>query len=631
MCGIAGFVGALAEDRAQNAIAAMLSAQAHRGPDDFSQTLIRADTSVVAFGSRRLAVIDLSPLGRQPMTNPDTGDILVFNGEIYNSTEIRQALASSGFRFRGRSDTESILRAYEHWGFSFLDHLRGMFSVAIWDARQQRLLLARDPFGIKPLYYAEGIPGCLFASEVRAMGASGLVDRRIDQQALTAYLAFGAVQDPLTILRGVFSVPPGGWITVTRSGEVERTGKHWTFPPPDERNHQRPMEDLAAEGRHLLERSVASHLESDRPVGVFLSSGLDSTAVLGLAKKATADVRAFTVGFPDDPAGDEAPSAARVARRMGVEHRHCPIRETTALEWIEQGIVCIDQPAMDGLNTYMVSRAARDAGIVVALSGQGADELFGGYPTFRQVPVWAKRAARFDRLPGVMREAWNAIRTFGMSPAGKARYRDLASCEPDLRSAYRHVRQILPDAWLTALGCDPRLLQLPDSTDLDLAGDDVVAGVCRLESAHYLVNTLLRDADVYGMANSIEIRLPFLDRDLAEWALRLPGDRLMPSSEPRKCLVRMMCADLFDPLQLRLPKRGFTLPFGAWIHGPLRGLVDAALDSLRVSGAVDPRGIDEVRAACGRSTHWTPLWTLAVLGFWMGRHRSRNQAATASG
>lgn len=631
MCGIAGFVGALAEDRAQSAVAAMLTAQAHRGPDDSGQTLVRAGPYVVAFGNRRLAVIDISPLGHQPMTNPDTGDIIVYNGEVYNSPEIRRTLCASGFRFRGRSDTESILRAYEHWGVSFLDRLRGMFSIAIWDARQQYLLLARDHFGIKPLYYAGGIPGCLFASEVRALVASGLVARRIDQQALTTYLAFGAVQEPLTILRDVFSVPPGGWITIAKSGEVERRGKYWTFPPPDERNRRRPIEDLAAEGRNLLERSVARHLLSDRPVGVFLSSGLDSTAVLGMAKKASSDVRAFTVGFPDDPAGDEVPAAAAGARRMGVEHHHCAIREATALPWIEQGIARSDQPAMDGLNTYMVSRAARDTGLVVALSGQGADELFGGYPTFRQAPVWAKRAARFHRLPWIVGEGCTTIRTVGMSPAGKARYRDLASCKPSLRSAYRHVRQILPDAWLTALGVDSRLLSGPNLVDLDLVGNDAVACIIRLESTHYLANTLLRDADVFGMANSIEIRLPFLDRDLAEWALRLPGDRVLPGGEPRKFLVRKMCADLFDPLQLRLPKRGFTLPFGPWIRGPLRGVVDDALGSLRASGAVDPRGVDEVRAACEGGPHWAPLWTLAVLGCWLSRESAATQAASASG
>ncbi len=630
MCGIAGWVGRLAPVAARQSVLRMMAAQVHRGPDDEGIELRQAGEHTVALGHRRLAILDLSPLGHQPMENPATGDLVVYNGEIYNFWDLRAELEQAGYGFRSRCDTEVLLRAYEHWGTDCLDKFRGMFAFALWDARRRELLLARDHLGIKPLYYAPIRDGFLFASELRALLASGLVAADVDRRGLATYLAYGAVQEPLTIVEGVRMLPAGSWMAVDAAGKLVRQSRYWQIPQPDPGRRHVPLDTLAEEGRAVLERSVRRHMLSDVPVGVFLSSGLDSTAVLGLARASAGEqIHAFTVSFPEDAFHDEAAVARKTAFRLKVEHHVCPVDSGSALEWATDAVRRLDQPTVDGVNAYMVSRAVRREGIIVALSGQGGDEIFGGYWTFRGVPLWVRRRRRLRWMP----EAW---RTWLVGLAGMRRpslnrekARDLARADASIHSLYFSYQRLLPDRDLAALGLQAEALGLTpsfhdpamDGSDCVVEGD-VIASVSRLEARFYLGSTLLRDGDVFGMANSLEIRVPLLDRDVVEWAFGMPGDVLLPSGRADKFLLRRICAAFYEEEQLRRAKRGFSAPFSVWLLGPLQEPVKEGLAAVKRSGLVDPAGVDRIWTRFLREPQggaWAPVWALNTLGHWLAR------------
>jgi len=635
MCGIAALLGKHKPECAAAMVHAMNDFQAHRGPDDQGAVVLQVGDGVVGLGNRRLAILDLSPQGHQPMHNPETGDVLVYNGETYNSPELRRELQQAGFNFRGHSDTEVLLRAYQHWGVDCLRRLRGMFAFALWDARRSRLLIARDHLGIKPLYYAarEG-EWFVCASEVHALMGSGMVPPVVSQRALAGYLAYGAVQEPLTLYEGVFALPRGTWKEFDHLGRTTAHGTYWQFPPLDGARKCRP-EQVAEEGRALLQQSVRRHLLSDVRVGIFLSSGLDSTAVLGIAKQfqsATEHLHAFTVSFSDDPVYDEAAIARVTAARFGVQYHEYPVEESTALQWMRDGLAAMDQPSMDGFNTYMVARAVHEQGISVALSGMGGDELFAGYNSFRRVPRLHRVLSWMASLPPRWRAALARNLSLPMNSVVRSKAADIATAGADFLAIYFQTRRLLSDQSLARLGLDPLELDLSPGyqvPELDcdgwVAASDPVASVARLESAFYLENVLLRDTDVFGMAASLEIRVPLLDLDLVDWALRLPSDVLLPKGAPSKQLLRAMCSGFFTPAQLEQGKRGFMPPIGLWLQGPLRDTVEESLRSLKNSGLVDPSGIAPVTQIFRRepkSPAWSRVWAMVTLGHWFEQHKS---------
>lgn len=630
MCGIAGILGDFPQEQLNSALRRMLKVQIHRGPDDDGMEVIHEGDRAIALGSRRLAIQDLSPLGHQPMVNPDTRDVLVYNGEIYNSPELRRELEAMDVRFRGHSDTEVVLRGYERWHNQLLDKLRGMFAFALWHRSSRRLILARDHVGIKPLYYVELAKGFLFASEIKSLLASGLVAHLIDRQALAGYLAYGAVQEPLSIIRNVFVLAPGSFVQIDLTGKVIAKTTYWNIPLPERNGHLGDCKGLVHEGRALLERSLKRHLLSDVPVGVFLSSGLDSTAVAALAQRVSnSEVHAFTVSFPDDAALDEAPVAKQAANRLGAIYHECPVDSKTCLKWVFDGLDAMDQPAMDGLNTYMVSRAVHEQGIVVALSGQGGDEVFGGYRSFRGVPRWYRLMSWLRPLPPAWRALLVKALTIRMASAFREKASDIAFTGRDFLGLYFQYRRLLSDQDMCGLGVRAGDTDLTSSFHLKTAdsfryfvADDFIATVGRLESVFYLRNILLRDGDVFGMANSLEIRVPFLDRDLLDWIFRLPGDLLLPAGKPEKFLLREMCSEFYDQAQIRQAKRGFTPPFDLWLLGPLRELMQDSLQHLKSSGLVEPRGVDQLKEVFlrePRSAAWSRAWALVALGYWLGK------------
>jgi len=615
----------------------MNAAQVHRGPDAEGLREIALPGGRLVLGHRRLAILDLTAAGQQPMENPDTGDWLVFNGEIYNFLELRRELESWGATFRSRSDTEVILRAFQRWGSGCFERLDGMFAVAVYERSRARLYLARDGLGIKPLYYTCGPRGFGFASEVRGLVASGLIAApRLDRRAVAGLLAYGAVPAPLTLQEQVRVLEPGiCWqVELSRppgsdAGREER--RFWRIPEPDS-DPARPA--AVAEIRERLQAAARRHLLSDVPVGVFLSSGLDSTAVASLcAAGAGHALNTFTVGLAGMPEMDEGPLAERTARRLGARHHTITVGEQELRRRVEEFFSRIDQPSVDGLNTYIVSAAVRERGIKVALSGLGGDELFGGYAAFTSVPKLARLARLGQFVPRRLRAELASLAVAGRGTVARRKAAELAAAGPSIRSLCLRRRRLFSDADLATFGFSRRELDLtedllpPESEpDRDLAGRDAESQVRVLEARFYMGNMLLRDSDVLGMAHGLEIRVPLLDRQVLDFVFRLPGQWLRRRGHTNKPLLVDALGDRLDSDLGQLPKRGFNLPYAKWMAGPLRGQVEGYLGSLRSVGVMQPDAIDEVwrefLSGSGGAIAWSRAWLLGVLGCCVARQQA---------
>jgi asparagine synthase (glutamine-hydrolysing) len=573
MCGINGIVslaGAGPIDREE--LLRTREAMAARGPDG-AGAWVSADGRA-GLASRRLAILDLSPAGAQPMASDGQAGAaagavqVVLNGEIYNFRELRAGLEADGYRFRGHSDTEVVLALYLKHGEALLPLLRGMFGLAIWDGHRRRLLLARDPLGVKPLYYSAGTGGDAafrFASQVKALDASGAISPEIDPAGLAGFLLWGSVPEPWTIRRAVRALPAGHALAV----EYGRPGEPRPIPVAD-------PEPLAPEA--AVEESVAAHLVSDVPVAVFLSAGLDSGLLAALARRHLPEPpTTFTLRF-DVLAGtpaDEAPLAAEVARTLGTRHvEHRMGREDFARLW-PAALAAMDQPSIDGFNTFAVSRAAHAAGLKVVLSGLGGDELFGSYPSFRDVPRGARAARWARRLPG-LQAVWPALAT-ALSP-GRPKLAGLLAHGKTLPGSYFLRRGIFLPAELPGLlGKERAEEALAHYDPIADAGkalayplgnghgrlDPWVAVHC-METAQYMRNQLLRDADWASMASSVELRVPLVDAWLTR---RLAGHGFAPARELGKAaLVRRIAPELPAALFDR-PKAGFYIPVVEWMLG----------------------------------------------------------------
>jgi asparagine synthase (glutamine-hydrolysing) len=623
MCGIAGIIDA-DERLVSEALPRMVDAQRHRGPDDSGLDLGRLGSLSVGLGHTRLAIIDLSAAGHQPMIHPETGGRLIYNGELYDVAGLRSELEARGHVFRGHSDTEILLAGLVAWGPSYLSRIKGMFALAFHDVRRGRVILARDSIGIKPLYLAASPAGWVFASEVRAILATGRVPPALDRRGLASMLAYGAVQRPSTLFRGIGEVPPGHYQVISAEGAAAPR-PFWSPPLP------RAVEsrELVPAVRTTVDAAVRDHLIADVPVGLFLSSGLDSTIMAGVAARHASRLRSFTVGFGEDPQLSEMELAAETARLFGLDHTRIDVTaadaEAATVRWLD----ALDLPSVDGFNVSLISQVVRREGMTVALSGQGGDELFGGYPTFADVPRLSRvfRGARL--IPRGARQILAAAATGGRPDAVRAKAHDIAGSDGSLVSLYLQRRRLMSSAQLEALGLFPPALELtpdympPEGLDEDLASiDDPVCAVSRLETRLYLGNMLLRDGDANGMSHSLEIRVPFLDQRLLDLMLPVPGAVRLPERRADKHLLRAAFPELLRPALRAQSKRGFTLPVGRWMRGPLRPLCEAALGVLRSSGALIPAGVDSVWNAFLRepeSPAWSRAFALCVVGHYLGR------------
>jgi asparagine synthase (glutamine-hydrolysing) len=627
MCGIFGIVsrdeGELLEvlERAQQCLR-------HRGPDDSGTAVIdcgSAGPSRLGLAHTRLSIIDLSPLGHQPMQDPVTGNWIVFNGEIYNFRELRKELEARGAEFRSNSDTEVILAAYRVWGESCLTRLGGMFAFALWDASRKRLLLARDPMGIKPLYYHQSKGRFIFASEVRTLLRTGLVPRKADSAGILSYLAFGSVYEPWTIVEGVQSVPPGNLLTVENGSVSSR--EYWnpllsaSLTGPDS---SRNGDATAAELPAILRHAVLSHLVSDVPVGVFLSGGLDSSALVAVLSHNGVRVNTFSLVF-EEKGFDERQYSREIARRFGTEHQEIAISEQDALAELPDALRAMDQPTIDGINTYLVSAKTRAAGVKVALTGLGADEMFAGYSNFRRAPRMESFSQLFGRLPRAARRSLAASMALF---AGKGdRGRKLTALAADYDTAvhpYFLLRALFGATECEAL-CSP-IDYAASRQSLDQVLQEAVAKsqfldsinrVGYFETCFYLRNTLLRDSDFMSMAHGLEVRVPFLDRALVEACFRIPGNRKLQGALPKSLLLASLGVELPREIVDR-PKRGFTLPFEQWLRGEMRQPLETVmLGSGPEHASLNRNAVRDVwnRFLAGK-TSWSRPWSLFVLARW---------------
>jgi len=647
MCGICGVIGIDSKESSESLVRRMMAAMAHRGPDD--EGVLAAPR--VAAGMRRLSIVDL-PGGGQPVWNESGTLAVVFNGEIYNFRELRSELESAGHRFATRSDTEVIVHAYEAWGQRCAERLRGMFAFAIVEmprgrgSAPERVFLARDPLGIKPLYYALVDGAFFFASELRALLASRRIPARLSSAEIPTYLLFGSVCEPCTLIDGVASLPPGYSMMIEAAAPVEapQPEPYWNFSRDIAAQvaHRDPSERLApvpGRVRALLEDAVASHLVADVPVGVFLSSGIDSTVLAALASRTRRSVHTFTVAFPDREFS-EAYMARRTAQRLRSEHSELKLSDREMIDRLDEAIASFDQPSMDGINTYFVSWAARQAGLKVALSGLGSDELFGGYASFRDTAKIESLASIARFVPSPIRKA--IAGEFGRASATRQAYGKFAKAcaawlDPGSLPHPYFFRRLLfpPNAAFGAgrehsenSGSGAPWRWLADAV-MQSASLDSFTAVSWLELRSYLLNTLLRDTDAMSMRNSLEVRVPFLDTPLVEYVLALPESAKLDRSRPKALLVRAM-ADLLPQEIVEQPKRTFTFPWERWLRGELGERVAAGLNNW--SPALEPNVSREFAAAVWKSflrgrTTWSRPWSLYVLNEWV----KRNVASAGAG
>jgi asparagine synthase (glutamine-hydrolysing) len=554
MCGISGILTRDADGSEAARVGAMQQALRHRGPDDHGTW--QAPSGHATFGNTRLAILDLSRAGHQPMTSADGRLTITFNGAIYNFKELRQMLAQRGIQLRTETDTEVILGAYEAFGEGCVDHLRGMFAFAIWNDRDRSCFLARDRFGIKPFYYQAEGGRLMFASEVRALLATGEVPSELDGDAMFAYFRAGSVQEPRTLLKSVRCLE-AGHVATWRNGRLQ-IRRYWSVSFATAETPAQPVEAT----HNALIDSVRHHFVSDVPVGILLSGGIDSTSLVALAREAgVGDLRTFTLSIPGFEA-DESDRARRTAEHFGTRHEEYRVGAMVGRDLFTGFLQAMDQPSIDGLNTFAVAGFTSSHGMKVMLSGLGADEMFGGYPSFANVPRLARWNRTLAAAQPVRTTVANVLRA--SSDPRHRRVADFLTQRPTLAAAYATYRGIFTRAESRILA--ERYTGAPCAADDEEPPDDArdataQDAVSRLELSRYVRNQLLRDGDVMSMARGVELRTPFLDGGLFDAVARIPAaERLAPG----KRLLLDAVPNLPDGVASS-PKRCFQFPFDDWL------------------------------------------------------------------
>jgi asparagine synthase (glutamine-hydrolysing) len=640
MCGIFGII-ARNTHIAEGILERGTKSLAHRGPDDSGTILLRDSVPgpvEIGLGNRRLAILDLSPLAHQPMHDPETGNWIVYNGEIYNFREIRGELEQAGISFVSHSDTEVLLKAYARWGEVCLAKFRGMFAFAIWDARKHSLFAARDPMGIKPLYYAQSGSYFIFASEVRTLLGTGLVAKRIDPAGLVNYLTFGSAYDPLTLVGGVHALPPGhalkwedGILQLSQYWDLidhESNGETRSLSSPRNISVENEKHAVAQLGP-LIDESVRLQLVSDVPAGVFLSGGIDSSALVSILSRGGIKLSTFSIVFREAEFS-EAEHSRAVARQFSTDHHEILVSQDDVRAAIPDALRAMDLPTMDGLNTYFVSRETRAAGVKVALSGLGGDEVFAGYSTFRIVPRMERFTRFWKQLSEPVRGSLATVFTAVCSENDQNRKLGaLARDNGRVPHPYFLMRMLFTPDQLDLLfpgakaATETASASQRDQLRLSLPLDPINR-VSYLESRCYMLNTLLRDADFMSMSHGLEVRVPLIDHQLAKAVLSLPGAWKV-NAIPKKLLVEALGGSLLDQIVKRR-KRGFTLPLQRWMLQELRSEIEPVLRAKRI--AAGPLGdllhaqqVEQVWKDFLRgAVSWSRPWSLYVLQRWCEVH-----------
>ena len=629
MCGICGVAGGEpAEGR--ELVGRMCAAMAHRGPDD--------DGSIhregVTFGIRRLSIIDVEG-GHQPIRNEDSTIWVVQNGEIYNHLELRKVLVAAGHRFATQSDTEALVHGYEEWGEAIVERLNGMFAFAVLDLRRGRVLLARDRMGIKPLHYAVDGRRLVFASELKALLCDPRLRRELDPVAIDEYLALEYVPSPRSMVRGISKLPPAHTLEWWLGSGIHRLHRYWSPTLGEEEAPPRKprLEELCEELRQVLRESVRKELISDVPLGVFLSGGIDSSAVTAMMSQLGGDVKSFSVGFADR-SFDESRYARKVANHLGTEHHELTLEPTMLLDLIPKLPVLLDEPLGDAsiIPTYLLSAFTRGH-VKVALGGDGGDELFAGYPT-----VQAHRlAGYYNRAPRLLRRGLiePVVRRLPVS-------RDNLSFDFRAKRFVSGASYPLPERhqrWMGSFAAEERTALLSEEMRDHLSSAHMPADhdaarpreplnqVLLMDMRLYLENDILVKLDRASMMASLEGRVPLLNNDFVEYATRLPLDMKLRGLRSKFVFKRALRGLLPNSI-LNRPKKGFGIPVANWFRGPLKEQMLAVLSPERVArkGFFDPAAVAALVAdhLSGRRDNRKQLWTLFVFELWHDGYLSRS-------
>lgn len=611
MCGINGIYGLQESFRASDMLAHMNNALIHRGPDAAG---IFAQPGI-GLGHRRLSIIDLSEEGRQPMTTPDGRYTIVYNGEIYNYKALRAT--HKNYPYKSQTDTEVILALYAEHGEQTFSMLDGMFAIAIWDRDERKLILARDRLGKKPLYFCRSGDILVFSSEIRGLLASGMFKPKLNRRALGNYLMFQTAYSPDTMVNGVQMLPAGSFAIVDQKGFGVR--HYWRMEDcRDKYTLPGPYEKVIKQTRELLFKAVEKRLVADVPVGAFLSGGIDSSAIVAaMSRVSDGKVKTFNVYF-DEHEYSEKRFAELVASKYKTEHHPILVRPDEFLESIPEALNAMDHPGADGVNTYVVSKFTKKAGITVALSGIGGDELFGGYPVFKNIQK-LKKLKLLGSLPQGIRKGVAALPLrFTKGPAAKRLEMLLELSRWDWAHIYPVFRQEASLAELEQAGVEwhPYF-----QTDTDNAfGSKLISEITIAECSTYLENVLLRDTDQMSMAHALEVRAPFLDKDLVEFMLAMPDD-FKPLNPPKKLLIDAM-GDLLPAEIWDRPKMGFTFPWKNWIGKELNEFCSEKLLVLKETGVFEDAYINRYLGELKQrdTRNWFQIWNLTVLSNWITKN-----------
>jgi asparagine synthase (glutamine-hydrolysing) len=618
---------------------------AHRGPDGDGYWESPTDDRGFALmlAHRRLSILDLTPAAAQPMLDPITGHVLIFNGEIYNYLELRTRLVAQGQTFGSTGDTAVMLRYLGLHGADAVGQLRGMFAFALWNPAQRNLLLARDPLGIKPLYLArnpqpQGEWSLIFASEVRSILASGLLGKpRLNPHTAAAVVWNGFIVAPETAIVDIESLWPGQYRVFDLLGNEQRSEHYWTRPRDNTSSDIGELE-LA----QVVEETVRLHLASDVPLGVFLSGGVDSATVANLAHRTSrALVQTFTLAFEEEEY-NEGTIAKRIAGAIGTQHREVVLTEQQFSAQLDAALDSLDQPTFDGLNSYYMSQAVRTAGFTVALVGTGGDELFGGYTSFRDLPTLSRWSKLADWVPGTVVQRMAKLVSSIMQPARGAfppqtrwaKLPNMLECGGDLLALYQLAyalflpdlqRHLVSDALVRSVS-----LGLPASMRSRLQDEILsrspLSAISILEQRIFLGERLLRDTDATSMAASIEVRLPLVDQVLLESVSRV-NDRERYYPLRKKSMLRRIGLRGIDPGLFDRPKTGFELPFDRWLKRGLSKLLDQTMrdpDLVKPTG-LNPQIVQRLWQAYlddAPGLYWSRVWALYVLIRWCHRHKA---------
>ena len=638
MCGICGIVNFNATDPVdRQVLERMTSAQAHRGPDDHGYFV----ENNAGLGHRRLSIIDLSG-GKQPIFNEDGSVVVVFNGEIYNYADLTQALIAKGHKFATRSDTETIVHAYEEYGDQCMRDFRGMFAFAIWDRRRKRLLLVRDRLGIKPVYYYAGKDFFVFASEIKSLLQHPRVPREVDRVSMDAYLALRYVPGPATMFKNIFKLQPGHWMTVDENGT--RIGKYWDLEYKSPGESSRSEADLIEEFRHLLEESVRLRLIAEVPLGVFLSGGLDSSAILATMSKLTGGqrVKTFSVGYEATgpaktaiEAANEFSFARQAAAHFGADHHEFRMTARDFRDAIPIMVSHLDEPMADPtcIPLYFISKLARNY-ITVVLSGEGADEAMGGYALYRKILA-------LDKLRRTAGPLASSFPKLAQLPLGNRVRAYLRRAGRHIEDHYRGVVKGIPLETRLALtgfdrvrGTDSRLTETFRTYFKRVEAASPLNRMLYADAKVWLPEDLLLKADKMTMATAVELRVPFLDHKLMEFTAALP-DNVKVRGSQGKWILRQAMGTVLPPSILHRTKKGFPIPAESWFRFELRDFVRDTLLSRNSACRrfFDSQAIEEIVALQerGKVSGHQEVWSLLVFESWHKQFIEKCQPAHAAG